>query len=430
MGWMLVIAILQVGADTVTVSAAEALTRAVEASPAVEAAALEAQSAAFGAQQAEAWGNPLLSVSVENLGSSEEFTGVPGVRGLEGQALLSTSVGLGGDRGSRIRYAQALERQASAGATVVRADHAQAAAEIIAAALRDRALVETAREELETMDRLAAALALQEEEGRASRGDAARADLARGQAATRLARRRVAEAGSSETLARILGLEPGTAVNVTLGACVRPDSPEAPPDGPEAPADSLTPGMASPVPDLLAADARLEAAQAGIDQALARRVPDLIPQVGLRRTGGNSGLYLGINAALPLFDYGNRGVDAARASEAAADRGREDLVRRLAAERSAAARSRQALEAAGQAFSAAWRANLEAAVTAAEARFELGEGTLYELLDNRRARLAALEDYWQWQAEWWAARAREARLEGAGLSAFAPCAFPETEGEG
>jgi cobalt-zinc-cadmium efflux system outer membrane protein len=427
MGWTLVIAILQAGADTVTVSATEALTRAVAASPAVEAAALEAESAAFGAQQAEAWGNPLLSVSVENLGSSEEFTGVPGVRGLEGQALLSTSVGLGGDRGSRIRYAQALERQASAGATVVRADHAQAAAEIIATALRDRALVETAREELETMDRLAAALALQEEEGRASRGDAARADLARGQAATRLARRRVAEAGSSETLARILGLEPGTAVNVTLGACVPPGSQEALADSL---ADSLTSDGAAPVPDLLAADARLEAAQAGIDQALAQRVPDLLPQVGLRRTGGNSGLYLGLNAALPLFDYGNRGVDAARAREAAADRGREDLVRRLAAERSAAGRSREALEEAGRAFSAEWRANLETAVVAAEARFELGEGTLYELLDNRRARLAALEDYWQWQAEWWAARARQARLEGAGLSAFAPCAFPETEGEG
>lgn len=420
MGWMLLVAMLQTGADTVTVSASEALTRAVETSPALAAAAFEAASAAYGAQQAQAWGNPILSVSVENLGSSEEFTGIPGVEGLEGQALISTPLALGGDRGSRIRYAEAQQRLALAGSTVAHAEQARMAAEIIAAAVRDRALVETAREELETMERLATALALQNEEGRASRGDAARADLARGQAATRLARRRVAEASSSEALARILGLDPGTPVEVTLGICSAPAAPAT--DG-----DPPVPGLA---PDLLEADARIEAAQAGIDQALAQRVPDLLPQVGLRRTGGNSGLYVGLAASLPLFDYGNRGVDAARAGEAAADRNREDLIRRLAAERSAARRSLEALAEAGRGFSSEWRDNVEAAVLAAEARFDLGEGTLYELLDNRRARVAALEDYWQWQAEWWAARARQARLEGAALEAFAPCAFPGTEGEG
>jgi cobalt-zinc-cadmium efflux system outer membrane protein len=374
MGWLLLMAMLQPGADTVTVSASEALTRAVETSPAVEAAVLEAVSVSYDAQQAEAWANPILSVSVENLGSSEAFTGIPGIEGLEGQALLTTPLALGGDRGSRIRYAQAQERLALAGSTVAKADQARMAAEIIAAAVRDRALVETAREELETMERLADALALQNEEGRASRGDAARADLARGQAATRLARRRVAEAGSSEALARILGLEAGTSVTVTLESCSDPVA-TATSD------DALPRGIA---PDLLEADARIEAAQAGIDQALARRVPDLLPQVGLRRTGGNSGFYVGLAAPLPLFDYGNRGVDAARAGEAAADRSRADLMRRIAAERSAARRSQEALAEAGRGFSLEWQDNLEAAVVAAEARFELGEGTLYELLDNRR----------------------------------------------
>lgn len=425
MSWFLLMAALHPVQDTVTVSAAEALTLAVESSPAVEAAVLGAESASFAAQQAEAWANPLLSVSVENLGSSEEFTGVPGFKGLEGQVVLSTPVGLGGDRGSRIRYARALEEQARAGARVTRADRAFLAAEVVGAAIRDRALVETAREELETLDRLAEALALQEAEGRASLGDAARADLARGQAATRLARRRVAEAGSSEALARILGLEPGTPVDVTLGICVASGagSGVGGPGGGGTP-DSLGPPVP---PDLLQAQARVAAAQAGIDQALAQRVPDLLPQVGLRRTGGNSGLYLGLAAPLPLFDYGNRGVDAARASEAAATRSQADVVRRLEAERSATRRSEAALAEAGEGFSAVWRANLEAAVTAAEARFELGEGTLYELLDNRRARLAALEDYWQWQAEWWSVRAQRARLEGGEPDAFAPCAFPGNE---
>ncbi|MEJ2538786.1 MAG: TolC family protein [Gemmatimonadota bacterium] len=417
MHWMFLVAALQSTPDTLAISASEALLRAVEQSPAAEAARLEAESAALEAQQAEAWSNPAFSVAVENVGSSEEFTGISGVEGLEGQALLSMPLALGGDRGSRIRYARALAAQARAGAAVARADRALSAADVIAAAVRDRSLVETAREELRTLEQLADALALQEQEGRASRGDAARADLARGQAATRLARRLAAEAASSEALSRILNLPPATAVEVTLGACTAP----APVPGS---GDAGVPASDS-FPDLLQARARVDAAQAGIDQALARRVPNLEPQVGMRRTGGNTGLYLGVATALPLFDYGNRGVDAARASEAAANRLRQDVVRRLAAERSAARRSEAALAAAGLGFSEDWRRNLEVAVSAAEARFELGEGTLYELLDNRRARLAALEDYWQWQAEWWMARARSARLEGAPLEAYAPCSFPE-----
>lgn len=412
MHWMLLMAMLQPAPDTVGVSAAEALVRAVERSPQAEAARLQAESAAFEAEQAEAFTNPLLSVSVENLGSSEEFTGIPGARGLEGQALLSSIVPLGGDRGSRIRYARAMAATARAEATMAQADRALAAAQVISAAVRDRALVETAEEELATLDRLAEALALQEAEGRASLGDAARADLARVQAATRLARQQVAEAASNEALARILGLEPGTIVSVTVEPCVPPGT------------DALEGDSVPPVPDLLQAEARLELAQAGIDQALAGRVPDLLPQVGLRRTGGNSGLYLGLSTALPLFDYGNRGVDAARASEAAADRLQDDAVRRLQADRAAARRSEEALSEAGARFSVTWQNNLQAAVTAAEARFDLGEGSLYELLDNRRARLAALDDYWQWQAEWWVARARTARLEGAIPQAYAPCSFP------
>lgn len=416
---LLMLTVLQSAPDTVTVPATEALLRAIGRSPTAEAAALSASSAQYHAEQAEAWANPGLSVTLENVGRSEEFTGIPGVEGLEGQALLSTPLALGGDRGSRIRYARALAAEAGAEAEVVRADQAQAAARLIAEALRNQALVRTAREELATLDQLAEALALQEQEGRASRGDAARADLARGQAATHLARRISAEAASGEALARILGLPAGTPVIATVEACVA-----AAPTGPVA-ADDSNPAV---VPDVLRADARVEAAQADIDRSLARRFPDLETQIGVRRTGGNSGLYVGLSTALPLFDYGNRGVDAARASETAADRIRDDVLRRLEADRSAARRSEAALAEAGLRFSPEWRRNLEDAVTAAEARFELGEGTLYELLDNRRARLAALEDYWQWQAEWWMARAQSARLDGAPAEVYAPCGFPASGG--
>jgi len=81
----------------------------------------------------------------------------------------------------------------------------------------------------------------------------------------------------------------------------------------------------------------------------------------------------------------------------------------------------------GVQFDDAWFASLEQAVTAAQARFDAGEGTLTELLDSRRARLEALDDYHAWLSEWWTARMELARAEGRPPSAALLCTDPFRE---
>jgi len=121
-------------------------------------------------------------------------------------------------------------------------------------------------------------------------------------------------------------------------------------------------------------------------------------------------------------------VDAARSDEQVARVNREDVERRWAAARAGAEGAFAALDRAGRGFDSGWFSNVEQAVRAAEARFRLGEGTLAELLDSRRARLQALDDYHAWQSEWWLARVEVARLTGTMPSADLICTDPYREG--
>ena len=156
-------------------------------------------------------------------------------------------------------------------------------------------------------------------------------------------------------------------------------------------------------------------------------MPDFAPQVGVRRTDGNTGLYVGVATRLPFFDRGGERVGASIAGENSALAERRDVEERWAAERASASAVLASLERAGAHFDGRWFESLERTVSAGEARYRLGEGTLMELLDSRRARLQALDDYYMWQAEWWAARIEVERLEGRLAPASAICIDPFTE---
>ena len=118
---ILLIAALQVGADTVQVDVAAALERGLAVAPALEASRLGVEAASRRAVQASPWPNPLLGVSVENLGQSETFTGIPGVEGLEGQAVLTVPLPLGKERAGGIQRAEAEARLAQASADAIAA---------------------------------------------------------------------------------------------------------------------------------------------------------------------------------------------------------------------------------------------------------------------------------------------------------------------
>jgi outer membrane protein TolC len=119
---------------------------------------------------------------------------------------------------------------------------------------------------------------------------------------------------------------------------------------------------------------------------------------------------------LPVFDRNQGARSAARLEAAAAEEDRVALTAVFDAQRAAARQALEALEEAGDRFDAGWSSALELAVESAEARYALGEGTLTELLDGRRARLDALVDFEAWRMQLFAWRARLGRRSGAALT--------------
>ncbi|MGE5231537.1 MAG: TolC family protein [Deltaproteobacteria bacterium] len=395
--------------DTLRLDAQAALDRAARAAYAVRAATERRGAAEAMLRQAGAWPNPLLQVVAENIGAEREVTGRSGLAGIEGQVTLTSFLPVGGGRGAAIERARAELRVAKAGSEVAAAAARADAVAAIAAADRDATLARNAAVEALDLQRFADALAHRADEGRSAGGEAARATLEAAMAATRAGRRQAEAARSAAVLTRVLGVEAGTAVVVLAPACA-----------PVASAESGAP------PDLAAAAARVDVAAAAERLARAQLFPVIEPQVGLRRTAGFSGLLLGVAFPLPLANQYGNAARAARLERAAAEADRQDLEAALAAEQRGLAAGVAAFDSAGLRFTGDWSRALDRTLTSAVARYDAGEGSLTELLDARRARLAALDDLAQWRAERRLLRARLARAAGAPIDAQTLCdATPE-----
>ncbi len=383
--------------DSIRMGPEAYLDRVLSVGPDVVAASLRSEAAVHAARQAGAWSNPHLTASVDNIGAQTEVTGLSGARGLEGQAVFTFLVPLGGDLAGARMQGEALADEAGAMERLTRLRAVSGAVDAVARAQRDARLRAFSSDELLALEQLAETLGAQALAGRAAEGDAARARLAHSVALEAFAMRSGAAAASAVEVALRGGLEPTVEVRIDAPLC-RPGQP-------------LATGEGSP---------RVEAAQARVRQAegaerLARglRVPDLQPQVGLRRVAGVEALYAGLAFDLPLFDRGSRRVQAAVGTTAATRAAAADEDKRIMAELAAARADFQALDAAGSAFRAPeWEADVARMVEASRARLDLGEGSLMELLDVRRARLQALEARERWGAAWRSARARVAELEG------------------
>lgn len=389
--------------DTLTLTLEQALERAVTEAPALSAARERAGAAQARARQARLWGNPSLQVAAENLGATRDITGYSGLDGVEGQVLLGATLPLGGDRSARIFRTGAEARAMSAAAAVTEADLRLRVLEAAAGAARDRRLAGFALEEAQGLEELASKLQRQAESGRISEGEAARAHLEAVSGWTEYARTRSQAALSAAELGRLLAADSLT-VQVDIPTCSADWAPET-----------------GPLPDATLLQARTEAADGRVREARAAGIPDITPQAGLRRSAGFSALYLGIEIPIPLFNR-NQGEREAAGQEARATReDARDILLGLQAEREAAFRSLAVLEEAGTRFSQDWTNALDRTMEAAEARYRLGEGTLTELLDSRRARLQALGDRERWAAERLIWRARAARYSGQQITAGSVC---------
>lgn len=387
---------LQLPTDTIVVDAGSALRMAEEASLTVEAARLRVDRAAHGVAEARSWNAPRLEAVVENVGAMDNLPG-SGMRAAEGQIVLSSKLRIGGDRGAAIAHSRASQEASAAEHGLALTDVRTATLEALTQTERDRVLLQQAAEERMAMEAFASALAAGSAAGRFAAGDAARAEGALVLAITEEARRGAALAGSEVRLSYLIGLEAGTPLRVrTDGVCLQ--------TGGDQPSDplSLTP--------LRLAEARFAEADAALALSRARAIPDLEPQVGIRRAGGVDGLYLGLSFDLPLLGGTLQRTAAARVEREAVAAEATALERSITAERASAASILAALESAGIHFSDDWAAALDQSVGAAVAAYEFGEGTLGDLLQARQARVAALRDYASWIAEVRLARIEAARL--------------------
>lgn len=383
-------------ADTVTLSPASYLELIATRGPGVVAATLRADAAEQRARQAGAWPNPELVVSVDNVGAQHEVTGRTGFEGLEGQAVLSFVVPVGGDRGARMQRDRGFAEEASALSRAVRLESVTDAVTAVASSESARRIAEGAAEERDALRALADALGAQAASGRAAEADAARARLEAVLMSGDWALARSTADSALADVARRAGFTDGEAVRISPMACVSPAHEEG-----------------GEPPRVAAAQARVTALRGAEALAGGERIPDLRPEIGIRRTMGVEALYAGLAVPLPLFDRGGRGLQGARAAADAAVAAATDETRKVAAETMAARTTFEALDAVGTEFAGPeWDADLQQVVEAARARLDAGEGTLAELLDARRARIRALEARAEWSAAWRIARARLSALLG------------------
>ena len=278
--------------DTLTVS--DALRLARSASPAVEAARLEADARRALVRQADRRPNPTLSADLENLGARLD-EGVPLT------VRLAQTFERGGDRAARRALAErdvALADVATGAASVdlsaeVRARYATALAAQARAALL--------RQTLAIADSVVAVVAFEVEVGDRSPVDETRAAVARAEVEAESLQ---ADAALASALARLAALWGGAPAPQAVAVL----PPPLPPDAVES-RIAQTPALAR-----LQAEADRRAAEAAL--ARAEGTPDLTVSAGVRPFfdgDGSARVGLVAGVALPLTVF-SRNADAARAA--------------------------------------------------------------------------------------------------------------------
>jgi cobalt-zinc-cadmium efflux system outer membrane protein len=395
---MLLVLALLVPQDTVRLAADAALDRALTSAPVVTAIAARVEEARRLADVRSRRGNPQLGVLAENLGAEREVTGRDGLAGVEGQVTLEFPAVIGGALGAARNAGRAGVAVATAEAELAHVDLRHTILQRMAEHQRLHRMLDAVGDEARALASMARAMTAQAAEGRAAEGHAARVRMEAASTISALARREAEAAMVDADVVGWLGLAPGTPIRITPAACVASDGPAA-------------------AAAVRVSSARVGLAEAETAVARAARVPGLSPQVGYRRSGGFSGLLVGLSMDVPLFNAGGARLAAAEATQTAARADQEQVERQVAAEAAGKRRALEVLDARAAGFGDAWQDDLALAVGAATARWDEGAGTLAELLEARRARLAALEEHATWSAARAHARLALARAAGHPMSA-------------
>lgn len=360
----------------------EALLSAGVAAPSLEAAEADIRAAEAARSVAGLRPNPEITIETENIAGSGAYRGLDSV---ETTTSLALPVELGGKRSARIGAADARSRRARVEAAIAEADLRLSVTQAYAEAVAAERRLDNARDR----DRIAAdtlfAAEIRVLAGRASPIEVQRADVGRINAAADLERARRLADVSRFTLSKLIGRSVGGALDVDWFSRVERQH------GPLQAID----GMGTLA--MLAAEADLAIADAGVRLARSQRAPDLTVGAGARymRDSGDTAALFSLTIPLPLFNNGKAALAQASSERLGAEARRrvtamevEQAIVRAQADVANAATS--AAAASGPALAAA-----EEAARIARIGYREGKFGQLDLLDAERTlaetRLAAID---------------------------------------
>ncbi len=359
-------------------SVEDAVARALAANPTVAEARERVAAARHDRDQATRLPNPVLGATTEDIGLSDHFR--RDIGDTESTLSLTQRLELGGDRGARTRAAQAALRREQRACEMAAIEVLARVRQSYLAVQIDTELVALAQASVDLADRLAAAA-----RARVAAGDVSPLERTRAEVVA-------AEAAIEETIARQDLANSRLALAALWDATELFDQrtePVAAPVDP-APLAELTALLESgPAAQWWGQERRRARAELELEEA--RGVPDLNVSAGYRwfHDSRESALVVGLSMPLPVFDQRRDASLGARARirgvAARTDAGMLDLRTRLA-------KAHTSARAAAEEARVATRLIVPGARKAAEATEEgyaLGEFGLVEVLDARRAWLAA-----------------------------------------
>lgn len=347
-----------------TVTLSELLTRAREASPAVQAARARARATANLRSSVPILPNPSVELRRENYGAPLALP--PDVF-----ATVSQPIELGGKRGSRQREATATARLDESAVTFTEWMVAGEVADAFVTAVRAREMHALLIEQRDSLQELVRAVDARVREGVAAEADLRRFEAEHTRLLSQIARTSLSAIEAVNRLAVLTG------VRTSIEAL-------APPGGIALEHPVNIDQLAERRPDVRTATARVDRAEAELARERGQATPDVVITAGYKRTSGFDTAVGGLNLTVPLFDR-NRTAVAVAGGEAAAARFELERVR-SSARADIESRWAAAAELSLQASSAQAALVEPAAIvrSAARAAYAEGRGGVLEVVDAER----------------------------------------------
>ncbi len=365
----------------------DAITRAVESDPGLQAAGAGVDAARGGVRQARVRPNPELSAEVENFNGDGDLRGFSGA---ETTFSVGQQIELGGQRSARIRLADRELHGAELDQVLRGLDLIKDVQTAYYDALAADELVAIAQERLETAQALNASVGRRVAAARDPLMAGARAEAGLAEARIALARAQ-AEAGSARArLASLIGGNAGFALIAADFALPRAT-------------DHDHAALSDESPDIARLTASREAASASVrvERSLAWQNPTL--SLGYRRfeeRDGDGALVAGVSIPLGIFDRNQGAVARARAEERRSELNMEAARRALAREFSALERSISADAIAIRSSEDEVIPQAERALALAQDGYNRGAFSYLDVLeaqraltDARQSRVASLRSY-------------------------------------